>query len=704
MRGVLPAVGVLVGSMALAAGPAYAAGPAPQRSGVQLITGDRVQLTPHGGRLLGAHRPGLAGQLRVSRMHGRTYAIPGTAAAYVGRTIDRSVFDVTALAAAERDGRIPLRITGNYRSVPGFVATWRGGRTATGYLRSPDAFGRALAAQRPDRPLFGGVSDISLDAPAAAPVARPDYPQVTLIVKVTDRAGKPAEYGDLALVNVDDATKYDFDIPIVNGVARASVPFGDYSALAELDAVDAVTHSLTSYFLDVTDYIVRVDHQTLRLSARNTVPVGIRTPRPASVSSIVLDWSRDDPTGAGAGYSVLYDGDARIFVTPSGTPRVGRLHWMKVWTLAGKPAHGLPYRYDATFEQVDRISANQIDRVTDRRTARVDARFYGDGIRRDSEFFRQPVYAYPYFFFSEFLPEPSPRREIEYVVGPRSVPWTSSFMPDPDLADPFSATVDDGMRQFRAGGVTRSDWMRGALWPGIAAPAGAEPTFTCFTCRTDHKMAVFLSPVTDSDPAHSASVSIPAHGHGSHFRLYANGRLIGNEYDSWGAEFPVRSGPATYRIIDDVSRTQDGFRGSTSSTMDVTFRSAAGLGAPTPGNWVCISTGRCTVLPILQARIPLPTDLTGALPVGVSTTAVTVGQAPGATPARITSMKLQVRFSGQKHWHYAPVVPLGHGHYRAVLANPSALAGHSASLRLTATDAVGGKLVETVANAYRVQR
>src|SRR5689334_7809806 len=116
MRAALLAVGGLVGSMALAAGAAHAQASVTHHTTndvVQLITGDRVQLTAHGGRLLGAHRRGLAGELRVMQINGHTYAIPGTAAPYLGRSIDRSVFDVDALAAAERNGRIPLRVTGN---------------------------------------------------------------------------------------------------------------------------------------------------------------------------------------------------------------------------------------------------------------------------------------------------------------------------------------------------------------------------------------------------------------------------------------------------------------------------------------------------------------------------------------------------------------------------------------------------------------
>jgi hypothetical protein len=150
-----------------------------------------------------------------------------------------------------------------------------------------------------------------------------------------------------------------------------------------------------------------------------------------------------------------------------------------------------------------------------------------------------------------------------------------------------------------------------------------------------------------------------------------------------------------------VLRGQDNFLGSTSATVDVTFRSAADSGAQLPAGWKCESTGKCTVLPMLQAKIPLPTDLTGHLPVGTSVTALNVGHVPGAAPSAIRSVALQTSFDGGKTWRKARTVGSG-GRYRAVLVNPAAQAGHRATLRLVVTDAAGGKLVETVSNAYSV--
>src|SRR5882757_5242149 len=104
---------------------------------VELITGDRVQLDRGG--LIPANRHGIAGTLRLSRIGGHTYAIPAAALPYVGTSIDRSAFDVDALAAAERGGRLPLRVTygsAEHPAVPGLTVTGGSGRTATGDRKS----------------------------------------------------------------------------------------------------------------------------------------------------------------------------------------------------------------------------------------------------------------------------------------------------------------------------------------------------------------------------------------------------------------------------------------------------------------------------------------------------------------------------------------------------------------------------------------
>jgi len=222
-RAIFGLVGALIVTVAPAAHGASVTGTHKQTAArqvdspiVQLITGDRVQLRERNGRLapqwLPVERHGIAGQVQVVTMKGHTYAIPGAAAPYLGALLDVSLFDVTALAKIERGGRLPIRVSykGGARSaVPGLTVTGHSGRTDTGYFTAASArtFGRALVAQwtserRASGPraatavLLDGVARIGLDAPSTA-VARPHYPQVTLIVKMRDSAGKPVYLKDI---------------------------------------------------------------------------------------------------------------------------------------------------------------------------------------------------------------------------------------------------------------------------------------------------------------------------------------------------------------------------------------------------------------------------------------------------------------------------------------------------------------------------
>jgi len=723
MRTALLASAGLIGALVFAPAQSATGSVADQPSAtmVRLITGDRVLLgSTQEPLLLPADRHGVAGSMRLTQQRGHLYAVPAVAAPYIGRSLDLSLFDLTALATAERNGRLPVRVSyvaGARPVVPGLTLTDRNGKTGYFTTASARAFGRALVAQwesdhrpghRVTAALFGGVTDIGLDVPETpAKVAGPNYPQVTLNIKVLDPDGKPAANGDVQLVNVDDRDRFNVDLRIVDGVARASVPLGNYSALAEVDVENGATHSFMAYQLTAADYRVAGDRQTLTLDARNAVPVAIRTPRPATATTTTTVWARNDSRGGRVSSSELYGEGARVYVTPTSKPKIGQLHWLTVWTLSGAPGRGLSYTYDATFEQANGIAANQTNRIANAQVARVDSRYYTDGPSRPAVFSRSPDYPYPYRFLSELLPATSPLHRIEYVVSPPNASWEGFLLDTPADTDPMGigipAEVDDGVRSLPAGSTHRVDWLRGPISPGAPTPGGAESGWTCPTCRTARSLTVDLAPVTDTTATHNGYVGLPSGGHAARFRLYRDGKLMHDEYDATGGTFTVPTASATYRMIDHVLRGQDSFLGSTSSTVDVTFRSAAGSGGTLPRGWSCESPGKCTVLPILQARIPLPTNLTGQLPVGRSVTAVNVDHVPGATHSAIRSVVLQTSFDGGKTWRKARILAPGGGKFWAVLENPRAQVGNWATLRLVVTDAAGGKLVETVSNAYSVK-
>lgn len=673
---------------------------------VQLMTGQWVRVSSDHGRQvarsLSPDRRGIAGQLQMLRAGGHLYVIPGAARRYLGRSLDPRLFDLDLLARTERNGRVPLRVSfagATAHPVPGVSA---------GRLTSPAAFGQALVAQwkadarpgaHPSGRLFGDVTRIDLAVPALPPV-RPAYPQVTLIIKVTDPLGKPVD-GEVDLINAEDSSRFVGFLPVVHGEARASVPRGDYSGLTSYDTYDPASDTVKSYLMSVGDYRVTTDRQTLRITARGAARLRITTPRPAVTDTLSAEWFRSDTVGGGLDSSFEYIGGAALYVTPTPQVHVGGLNWLTGWSMHGTPTGGLPYSYDASFAETGHISADQTHRITDAQTAVLDSRYYTDGPTRDSEFSRAPVYPFQFFVFSQYEPLSTPQHRIEYVVGGKGAVWADSLLADPTDDDPFAGEVDDGFRSDPAGSVRQVDWMRGALAPAVATPTNGEPQWTCYSCRTAKAVTVSLAPVTDSVPGHAGSVSVPSIGHAARFRIYRNGALLGDEWDSTGDTFRVPATAATYRVIDNVRRDQDGFVGSTNSTVDVTFRSAGGA---LPHGWDCAATGpgSCTVLPILQAHLPLPTDLNGTLRRGMSITAFSVDHVPGAPRSAIRSASLQLSFDGGRTWHNAPVFSLGGGQFRAVLINPASAAGHRVGVRVQATDALGGALSETVLNAYAV--
>ena len=85
------------------------------------------------------------------RLGPRTLAIPMAALPFLGHGLRPSLFDLSALAHSEHDGRLPLTLTFRARlqAPPGVTVTRTGPGTAQGYLTSAGArkLGAALARQ-----------------------------------------------------------------------------------------------------------------------------------------------------------------------------------------------------------------------------------------------------------------------------------------------------------------------------------------------------------------------------------------------------------------------------------------------------------------------------------------------------------------------------------------------------------------------------
>ena len=117
-------------SGAAAAAPSGAAQPRASDSMVVLINGDRLTIrSAPGGRSAISDLPATGGDSLISLREGSATAeIPADALPYLGRGLDPSLFDLSALQRAEVGGRVPVRMTfhGSRPELPGVTVTGGG--------------------------------------------------------------------------------------------------------------------------------------------------------------------------------------------------------------------------------------------------------------------------------------------------------------------------------------------------------------------------------------------------------------------------------------------------------------------------------------------------------------------------------------------------------------------------------------------------
>jgi hypothetical protein len=92
--------------------------------------------------------------------------------------------------------------------------------------------------------------------------------------------------------------------------------------------------------------------------------------------------------------------------------------------------------------------------------------------------------------------------------------------------------------------------------------------------------------------------------------------------------------------------------------------------------------------------------------VGAQVLGLTVGHLnyDGAgSHAAIKSAAVWVSFDGGKTWERVTVTG-SDGHYTARWTNPASAKGTDPALRVTATDALGGSITQTITNAYTIAK
>lgn len=168
-------------------------------------------------------------------------------------------------------------------------------------------------------------------------------------------------------------------------------------------------------------------------------------------------------------------------------------------------------------------------------------------------------------------------------------------------------------------------------------------------------------------------------------RFSRNGQLVG------AAEAPIEGfeiepGAADFRIELDAQRDLPWWRHSTRVRSVWDFHS---------------EDGEYVLPPLLAAGLTVPrADVLNRVTTGKPTAiGLTLRHQSGSQASDITSAALELSYDGST-WTRLPLRRSGPGQYLTEVTHPSRQAGKAPSLRVTATDAAGGKLTHEVSRAY----
>lgn len=703
---------------------------------VMLITGDVVKLsTAAGGRqtasVIRAQKHGPGAQFQMYTRGSDLYVVPQSAVPYLGTTLNPALFDVTRLAQQEHGSpslavQLGLRSPAGRVAVPGITVRQRSGLTATGRLTEASArrFGAALARQAErdhasathTTGLFAGLTRISparavtartggSAASAATRLAQPDFQMYTLTLNGINPAGQK-DTGDLVIVyNVDNLQKYVGEADFVNGKAKISVPAGHYSAICfffnfSTGAVSGVT---------VPQFTVSGDTSAVTVDARTaTSPVSVSTPKPASPAITEVAIGRAGKVGGTGSYSFLGSGGTSFTVTPvTSHVSVGQLYYYVYSRLFSPSSAKTPYSYDVEFPSNGAIPVNEAYTASPAGLATVRSSYPADHSGTPGLETRFGALPWQAVLFGSDLPITTPMQRTEYYSALPDLTWEGVYY-RVFSSSPFEllGELDSSWTSYQPGTSSSVTWGGQPQQPRLLT----EPLFVnqvyCPACVNGNTLNLLAFPFSDNSPDHRGYPDGTVSGltESEAYDVYADGVQVTSGTGFLQKKVPLPAGAKDLRIDYNTTRSSADLTLSSSVATRWTVRTGAPQGA-LPSGWNCDLNGhtKCTVLPLMYANYDLPVNLLGQLPAGAATAGVSVGHLAGASDVAITSLTASVSFTGGTSWHKASVTAGGNGQYAVSFTVPAAAQTDGfGALRLSATDAYGGTLSQTIQHAFAV--
>jgi hypothetical protein len=716
-----------VASMASAAAAATGAHPGRQ---LLLVNGDRLVVRSIGGKQAIAVRPATRGEALTSlKFGGQVMEIPSYALPYLNRGLSPSLFEVSALEKAESGGRLPVQLTfsGRRPAVPGLQVTRSSAGTASGYLTasSARAFGAALKRQYladHSRARFGrdGVFSHSVSISLAGSPARrgsgpaPAFQQHTLTVKGRGLSGKPDNGDQIFVASADSSAIPENFGFFFHGAAKFSVPGGHYWALAMF--TDFTRTAAAVRVVVVPQFTVAGKRTTLHVAAKSaTSEFTTAGARPTVTEQAEFDIFRGETHGAPSVFGEAVSG-LSLWVNPTTRkPTVGTLRTYSTATLVS-PAHVAPgYVYNLDFPGPAGTIPSQHFVVAAASLATVTERYYQDvrSAGASIPFGGTPAQLEAGSFVPT-LPVTMPAEQTQYFSAGHGILWSSETVTN---VDQFSGGDFDAFRAYTAGQQVTQDWNRYPLHP---APNVVLPGTTGLTqdepsaFRSGNTLNLGVTPFSDNEAGHLGA------GFFDNGNARVTGRYVvdqdgkkiagGNALDGI-PPISLSAKPTTIRLALNAARSSSFFRLSPSSHTVWTWRSVRDTGARVPAGWFCtfrivkqrvVLVRQCAVQPMMTLNYRVEgLSLSGLTPPGGQIIDLTAGHIQVAATRAITGATAQVSYNDGDSWQPATVTAGGSGGFRISYNAP---AGVDVSLRVSARDAAGGSISETILRAYGVSQ
>jgi hypothetical protein len=688
---------------------------------VTLVTGDRIVESAGGGPV--ATIPSEADDgpmLSFADPTGDRYVVPSVAAPYAGRQLDLSLFDVSALARARTRDGIPLELSFAAGSPPvappGVTLTAASGGTARGYLNVESAsrfaamlrerIGADIAAGRKPGtgPLPGGLARMALAAPTDSSSATPAYPTRVVQLTTVGLTGQLAN-SFVTLFNVDSIRRVPGVALFTHGeIQRLAVPAGHYVALSFFCDFDQHGGVVAGRWVTPSFTVSDFDAVTaLRIDERSaSSQISVATPQQAAEDGMTVTFIPQDKarqtglvvTAGGAGSH-----RADFYVTPASAAPVGNLRFLVSWS--GQSATS---RYDVAFGSNDVPTVNAYV-VHPNELAVVRQRFFADPAETPrAAFLKAPLDPVTGrvggLVYGNLGGIPAPGEVTEYVGAANGGQWLQMTQM------PGNVLYTADARTFTAGHRYSIDWGHGPQAAEFGQHTGPHQWWDsiqypyCLACSAGGTLSLFFADdAADSDSTHQGTVLDAT----TRITLYRDGTQVVDSQNAIGAV--VASVPGAYRAVFDVDRvTQSTVSQSTHTHTDLAFRNLPGSALPA-GN-TCYgqsASTACHILPVLTLNYWLDTDQTGSSNAPRQLMRLTVAHLSydgAGSHDPITSVTVSVSFDGA-NWQPA-MVHGDNGRYLVAWPNPASALGTSPALRVTAADAAGGSIIQTITNAYTI--